>query len=138
MKCSGIHDEKIPEVESQWKGAFFDPTAALTSGESGEAHEGFVCKKPVENLLVGGVLGKNVGALGSGPYGYPTGEGGELTPSVSFLFFGELAERPTRLDFLGGLLMDAHPIGIGGSAGQDCDNSPLLVAEGRRCAGALR
>jgi len=51
--------------------------AGLTSGETCEAHEGSVYEQPFENRLVRGVLGKNVGALRSRPYGYPTCEGCE-------------------------------------------------------------
>ena len=49
----------------------------------------------VENCLTGRVLGKNMGALGSRPYGYPACESGELTPTVSFIFFGEVGQGPT-------------------------------------------
>jgi hypothetical protein len=114
-----------------------DSTAALTRGEPSEAHERLVFEQPFENRLVGGVLGENVGALRSRPYGYPACEGGELTTAVAFIFFGEVAKGPTCLDLLGSLSMDVRPSRVGGPASQDGDNSPLLVAEGRGCAGAL-
>lgn len=94
-------------------------------------------EQSVENRLVGGVLGENVGALAARSYSYPTCEGGELTPAVAFVFFREVTKRPTGLDLLGGLSMEVGPAGVSGSAGQNGDNSPLLVAEGRRCAKGL-
>ena len=94
-------------------------------------------KQLFENHLVGRVLGKNVGALRSRPYGYPACEGSELTTAVAFIFFGEVAKGSTCLDLLSGLLIDRCPTRVGRPASYDGDNSPLLVTEGHGCAEAL-
>jgi len=124
-------------VKRTVNGVSLDLKTALTRGEPSEAHERLVFEQSFENRLIGGVLGENVGALRSRPYGYPACEGGELTTAVAFIFFGEVAKGPTCLDLLGGLSMDARPTGVSGPASQNGDNSPLLVAEGRGCTGAL-
>ena len=90
-----------------------DLTIALTRGEPSEAHERLVFEQSFENRLVRGVLGENVGALRSRPYGYPVREGGELTSAVVFIFFGEVAKGPTCLDLFGSLSMDVRPTGVG-------------------------
>ena len=84
---------KIPEVKNQW--GILGSTTALTSRKPSKAYEGFVFEQPVENRLIGRVLGENMGALGSRPYGYPACESRELTPTVSFIFFGEVGQGPT-------------------------------------------
>ena len=88
----------------------------LTRRKPSESHKRLVFKQSFENCLIGGVLGKNVRALHSGPYGYPTCKGGELITAVVFIFFGEVAKGPTCLDLLSGLSMDTHPSRAGGPA----------------------
>lgn len=97
-------------------GVLLDLTRALTGREPSKAHEGLVREQSFENCLVGGVLGKDVGALSSRPYGYPACKSGKLTPTVVFVFFCEVTKGTARLDLLGSLLMEVCPTRVSGPA----------------------
>ena len=56
---------------------------------------------------------------------------------MALIFFGEVAKGATCLDLFCGFSMEGGPARVVGPAGQDGDDSPLLVADGYRGAEGL-